>query len=607
MYTLQQQDVATSASEGYNITVNAVAGSGKTTTCRLIIQSIPDKKVLLILYNRELSKETKQKFKDIPNVEVRTLHSFIQNRYHVDCSDDRGLILMLDEEKTELEKFDTLIFDEAQDMTKLMYNCLCKIISDFKISQLILLGDLRQCIYDFRGADPNYLHKAEDKFPFNNWKHLKLTTTFRCPENITKIINLTTDIYMESARPGGNVEFHTANMLGFYTQAPQIIVNKIKQFLEHNKYEDIAILTYSSRHGKNPITILANYLTKKGFPIYFPSSDDQEISQKLSQGKIVISTFHGFKGRERKLIFIYGLDNFLSRYMNFDSCPNLIYVALTRTTDELIIINDTKQETPLFLKNIYHYAPQFPISSEYVHNSFLVTNLVKSLSIDQIIEIENYFTKTCISPPLEKPYTRIVKFEYLYEDTSSILGDVVTFLHMYSFDHKACMYYLLGKINEIQQSESDEIINESIDLAYNFLQKEKHLKFIAICVNIINSRHARYMLRQIKNYKWLKQKRICKTLEYLPKQKGEYEKYANKKFEDCTILGYADLIIDDTVYEIKYTQSLRPSYFIQLVIYMCLLEKPKGVLVNTMTGESFSVELNQDYNLILKNCLSFVH
>ena len=56
-----------------NIVVDAVAGSGKTSTCIKYAEARPDKKFLYTCFNRSIREYAEEKFPD--NVEVRTIHS----------------------------------------------------------------------------------------------------------------------------------------------------------------------------------------------------------------------------------------------------------------------------------------------------------------------------------------------------------------------------------------------------------------------------------------------------------------------------------------------------------------------------------------------------
>lgn len=60
-----------------SILINAVAGSGKSTTIVEIAKLAPaDKRVIFLAFNKDIVRELQAKLKDRSNVEVRTLHSF---------------------------------------------------------------------------------------------------------------------------------------------------------------------------------------------------------------------------------------------------------------------------------------------------------------------------------------------------------------------------------------------------------------------------------------------------------------------------------------------------------------------------------------------------
>ncbi len=58
--------------------INAFAGTGKTTTLLAIAKNFPNEKILLLVYNKNLAIETRQKAKklNLKNLEVYTVHSF---------------------------------------------------------------------------------------------------------------------------------------------------------------------------------------------------------------------------------------------------------------------------------------------------------------------------------------------------------------------------------------------------------------------------------------------------------------------------------------------------------------------------------------------------
>lgn len=59
-----------------NLVVEAAAGSGKTTTLIKSLDFIDEtKKILLVAFNRDIVAELKKRVKNVPNIDVRTLHS----------------------------------------------------------------------------------------------------------------------------------------------------------------------------------------------------------------------------------------------------------------------------------------------------------------------------------------------------------------------------------------------------------------------------------------------------------------------------------------------------------------------------------------------------
>ena len=91
--TKEQQDILASNDD---IKINAVAGSGKTTTMIAYAQSRPsESKILYLAFNKSVKMEAIKKFqsKGLFNVQVETTHSLaykyvvIKNQYKVKSTD----------------------------------------------------------------------------------------------------------------------------------------------------------------------------------------------------------------------------------------------------------------------------------------------------------------------------------------------------------------------------------------------------------------------------------------------------------------------------------------------------------------------------------------
>lgn len=101
--------------------------------------------------------------------------------------------------------YEMVVVDEAQDMTVAQLEIargVCKRSADG--GRLVVVGDDRQAIYAFRGADSNSLDRLKDEL---NARELGLTTTYRCGRAIVDVAaRLVPDLMAGPHNPAGAVE-----------------------------------------------------------------------------------------------------------------------------------------------------------------------------------------------------------------------------------------------------------------------------------------------------------------------------------------------------------------------------------------------------------------
>jgi superfamily I DNA/RNA helicase len=179
-----------------NVAVDAVAGSGKTTTILYIAKTYENKNVLLLTYNKRLRQETIQRSNnlDLKNIEIHTYHSYCYKYYSNKCITDSGIINVI-KNNTETKNnnvYDILIIDEAQDMTLLYYKLIHKIYADTIVdSRICILGDHHQSIFQFNNADERYLIYADRLFNLNkhSWKKTTLKISYRLTNEMSELLN----------------------------------------------------------------------------------------------------------------------------------------------------------------------------------------------------------------------------------------------------------------------------------------------------------------------------------------------------------------------------------------------------------------------------------
>lgn len=100
-----------------------------------------------------------------------------------------------------MQAYDKVIVDEAQDMNRAQL-----LLAELLLApggNMVFVGDSRQAIYGFRGADSGALGRmAEEK----QAKRLPLNITYRCPKSVVRIANLwVSGFYAADSAPEGEV------------------------------------------------------------------------------------------------------------------------------------------------------------------------------------------------------------------------------------------------------------------------------------------------------------------------------------------------------------------------------------------------------------------
>jgi superfamily I DNA/RNA helicase len=141
-----------------------------------------------------------------------------------------------------------------------------------------------------------------------------------------------------------------------------MVVYIIQQLLEQGHLpSDIFILSGSVKGLNSHIRKMENALCERGIPCHIPTIEQDKLDERVIEGKIVFSTFHCVKGRQRKFVFVVGFDHnyFLHMAHGQDPqvCPNTLYVGCTRAMERLYLLefNQYAGDRPLeFLKMTHH-------------------------------------------------------------------------------------------------------------------------------------------------------------------------------------------------------------------------------------------------------------
>ena len=376
----EQDNVIKILENGFNCFVDAVPGSGKSTLSYIIANKFSNKNILSLTYSKNLKLEAQGKIKKykISNLEIHSYHSFAI-KYYNDHFDDSVIerIILNKNKLYKKDKIDLLILDEIQDMTPNIYNLIIKFLNDSNYSmQLLVMGDRDQAIFSFVDADSRFLTCADKIFP-NKFNKAFLSRSYRLTNQVSQFVNkcMLGESKIITDKPGKKVKYIITNP--YFSDFKKYIYRIIrKKINEGYNYDDIFILAQSVKGDKTPIKKLNQFLSTqklndKIIPIYINTTDEESLTNKMLKNKIVMTTYHQSKGRERKLVILLGFDESYYKYtgIQFDeedsTCETPLYVAPTRPIEELIVVHGFQQGT----KNENRKLPFLKMSIEELDNS----------------------------------------------------------------------------------------------------------------------------------------------------------------------------------------------------------------------------------------------
>jgi DNA polymerase III delta prime subunit len=588
-----------------NVVVDSVAGSGKTTTTLHIAKNFLNDKVLLLTYNAALKLDTREKAKILgfTNLEVHSYHSFCYKYYDKLCITDDAIIKMLKSNKGADKKFkySIVIIDEAQDMTLLYYTLVCKILSQNEDTyRLCVIGDKDQSIYSFNNADQRFITMCDKIMEFNKfpWVPLKLRTSYRITNEMANFINkcVLQEDRMRAVKNGNKVRYVICDVFAesHYEEddsEDNVPLYELKRYLDIGKYTygDIFVLAPTLRKATTPARKLANLLTKANIPVFVPNTDDEKLDEEVIQGKIVFSTYHQSKGCERKVVLVFGFDEFYMTGIAKDSlphiCPNPLYVAITRAQENMTIFHHYNNNYLPFLdiRQLRQYADVKEHIEVKVKKSRKppevdtnVTDIIRFLPSDVLSEAREFLEFDVIQEKGERINIPIkTKQGNLTENVSEITGTAIPAYLEFRYTG-SCFIQPTNKYLMNDYDDDGNIIpNETTEIDLH------DPSCLLKCANEYCSKQSGYMfkLSQVQNYNWLSIDNLetCITrLEEHITQNAKFEKLYfhtdTKILYNRKLIGRIDCLDGENVWEFKCVDKMKNEHLIQLGLYAFLVE-----------------------------------
>lgn len=350
------EEILSRLRQGDSFTVMCHAGTGKTHAAlhalRALRHAEPEVRALFVEYNRELKEDARKRAEELSLqefVEVTNYDGVVVKYYDPTAPDlDFGIALrrVLREDTRPLAplRFDVLVVDEAQDMTEDYFRLLQKVLGDNEVvsARVVLVGDPRQTIYQWRGASSDFLTLAAARWSaFSSAPPVSLDVSRRFGSRIASFVNTVCSralgyLWSSDVRAlteGGRVRvFRVASDadLGRLVEAYSRSVET---------FGTVGCLAHSTRESHTLLWRMLETAHAGGTP---------RVSEGASRpGVPCLSTLHTSKGREFDSVYLFltPSSGWLARgdLVLQEDKLTLLYVGLTRAREELVVVEELER------------------------------------------------------------------------------------------------------------------------------------------------------------------------------------------------------------------------------------------------------------------------
>ena len=635
----EQQDIVDCVIGGHNVRVDAVAGSGKTTTSLYIAQSCPHKNILLLTYNAKLKTETRHKAMclNLDSLEVHSYHAFCVKYLDRRGYTDSGILRFLEQKtptKCDPFPYDIVIIDEAQDMNKIYFRMVMYILKQCRVPpQLVVMGDRKQSIYAFNKADARFLVLCSHIFPSPyTWKEKTLSVSYRLTLPMATFLNrcCTGTLPIRSIKHGAPVQYVVCCTFGTKP------CDMIESYLDKGfQYDDIFVLAATLKSQQSPVRVLANRLSARKIPIYVPTHDDEKLDENVLKNKIVFSTFHQVKGLERKVVLVFDFSaNYFHYYAKQEdpySIPNTLYVATTRAQEHLVLFHDDGSAYCPFLdvprlvsscRVLYHTRKTVP--EMFVHRD--TSESIKEFSIDDIVRyIPVEMIEECLQclhivteSSKKKRISFILTTKNLEHGLAEYVGDItcsaIPSFFEYLSTQKMTLYTHLQALRS-----SKKLLGrrreDDVGSIYKTFEKEKSIESLLRLSTewVIQKTGYHFKKFQIQSYTWLTQDHLDEAVRRLETRIDnnnshhlQFEKQVYCPFADVGLKGFCSIfhVEKKEQWILKLVSEVKPHHLVHAGIFQLIGQKIYGTTTSTFL---YNVVDDCKYTISLASPESFEH
>lgn len=332
----EQKAIVEAPVDEYTV-VMAAAAAGKTATLterlRYVLNyGIEPSKIVALTFTNNAAAEMRDRLGEDfrEGMFMGTIHSYANMLLNLKGFDTSRIRLeeefdelfdMIEEHPEVLKDVDYLLCDESQDLNPRQFDFISSVIQP---KGCLIVGDVRQSIYSFRGAEPKLLTglmKSDD------YEIRELTQNYRNGKSIiyfsNSIIKKMKNVPNTEVKPMREIE-GTIQKIGNFEIISTIMNDKTKN------WKDWAVLCRTNKK----VDSIMYLLEKREIPcITFRQAqgDLTELKKKMDQNAVKVLTIHSAKGLEFNKVIVCDI------YTKGQENLRLNYVAVTRAKDELYL------------------------------------------------------------------------------------------------------------------------------------------------------------------------------------------------------------------------------------------------------------------------------
>lgn len=330
---IQQAIVESSANHAVCV---SVAGSGKTATLTARAQRLLEKgarpdKMVIITFTNCAAEELMERLNYPQGLFIGTVHSYASyllrcNGESIDAyiseSNFDAIIERVNELPLYAKQVDYLFLDEGQDSTPLQYHFILNVI---KPKNWMIFADHRQCIYEYNGADPQYLL---DLMAREDVTVYQMNENYRCAPNILDFAR-----QMLRGLDEKYLDFSIAmrkDAKGVVQTVPYDPVAVAEEFANmidgHGQW---FVLTRTNKQLEELRELFEKYHVPYD-TFKRAEMSNKELQQLMRKDTVKLLTIHSSKGLERPNVLVVGARMFSPEERR------IAYVAATRARDRLV-------------------------------------------------------------------------------------------------------------------------------------------------------------------------------------------------------------------------------------------------------------------------------